>query len=101
MEFYNFAVLKLPNHNAGSNSNFVRKFFNRGLVSRPAVQESAQFAWRYEKRGCEFMCLSFLFLRRVVPGIVDKDVSLPVKQDVPRFVEESVPELIVAFISTA
>lgn len=47
------------------------------------------------------MCLSFLFFSRVLAGIIDKDLSLAMKQYVPGFVEEGVPELIITFISTA
>ena len=94
-----FYMLKLADYNTSRNSQALRKSLDRCLVAFPHLQELAHPTRGYQHSGGKFICLPFLFFGPCSIRIINENSSLTMKNDMSNFVEERVPELIVALIA--
>ena len=92
-------MLKLTDDDTGGNSQTLGKLFECRLVALPRLQKLAHLSRRYEHTRRKFMGLPLLIFRARLVRIVNENTSFTMKDDVSKFVEEGVPELIVALIT--
>src|SRR5208337_526979 len=93
-------MLKPPNHNSSSNSQFMSKPANRYATQRSKPQELFVFALGNQKITRKRISLEFLLAFGQGVGF-DKKIPLAVQKDVSCFVKESEPKVIVCLVAQA
>ena len=89
-------MLKPANNDAGRNTNQFCKLFNTFAITSKFWQLVC-ISRRDERISRKFIGLTLFRIFFAVP-IVDKDLLFTVKQDMPRFMKERKPKLIVCLI---
>ena len=92
-------MLKLTDDDTGGNSQALGKLFESRLVARHTFKN-----WRILPGGTSTLdanswACRLLFFRAGLVRIVNENTAFTMKDDVSNFVEEGVPELIIALIS--